>query len=135
MPEYLTPGVFIEEIERGPKTIEGVPTSIVAFLGETARGPVKPAIVTDYGSYLRCFGNVFAAGKYMPNAVKAFFANGGHRCYIARIMAATAAISHVLWRPTIRPPPRHLARLPFLQWALVRQVIEFGCGWKTVRPS
>ncbi len=88
MPEYLTPGVFIEEIERGLKTIEGVPTSIVAFLGETARGPVKPAIVTDYGSYLRCFGNVFAAGKYMPNAVSAFFANGGRRCYIARIVGA-----------------------------------------------
>ena len=88
MSEHLTPGVFIKEIERGPKPIEGVATSIVAFLGETARGPVKPALVTDYGSYLRCFGNVFAAGKYMPNAVKAFFANGGRRCYIARIVGA-----------------------------------------------
>ena len=40
MPEYLAPGVYIEEIERGPKPIEGVATSTTAFLGETERGPV-----------------------------------------------------------------------------------------------
>lgn len=88
MPEYLAPGVFIEEIERGPKPIEGVATSTAAFLGETARGPVKPRLITSYADYLRLFGNVFADGKYMPYAVKAFFDNGGRRCYIVRIVGA-----------------------------------------------
>ena len=42
MPEYLAPGVFIEEIERGPRPIEGAATSTAAFLGETERGPTRP---------------------------------------------------------------------------------------------
>ena len=42
MPEYLHCGVHIEEIERGPKPIESVPTSTAAFIGETERGPTKP---------------------------------------------------------------------------------------------
>ncbi len=90
MPEYLAPGVYIEEIERGPKPIEGVATSTAAFLGETARGPVKPTLITSYADYLRLFGNVFADGKYMPHAVQAFFDNGGRRTYIARITGAGA---------------------------------------------
>lgn len=86
MPEYLAPGVFIEEIERGPKPIEGVATSTTAFLGETERGSVWPRLVTSYGEYLRIFGDVFGEGKYVPYAVKSFFDNGGRRAYIARIV-------------------------------------------------
>ena len=85
MPEYLAPGVYIEEIERGPKPIEGVATSTAAFLGETERGPTRPRLVTSYNDYLRLFGNVFDPAKYVPYAIKAFFDNGGKRCYIARI--------------------------------------------------
>lgn len=87
MPEYLAPGVFVEEIERGPKPIEGVATSTTAFLGETERGPVWPRLVTSYGEFLRIFGDVFAPGKYVPYAVKSFFDNGGRRAYIARVVA------------------------------------------------
>lgn len=90
MPEYLAPGVFIEEIERGPKPIEGVATSTAAFLGECERGPVRPRLVTGYGEYLRLFGDVFAEDKYLPFGVKAFFDNGGRRCYISRIVGPNA---------------------------------------------
>jgi len=93
MPEYLAPGVFIEEIERGPKPIEGVSTSTVAFLGETSRGPEKPRLITSYNDYLRLFGNVFSPGKYMPYAVKSFFDNGGRRAYITRIAGSNAVAS------------------------------------------
>ncbi len=85
MPEYLAPGVFIEEIERGPKPIEGVATSTAAFLGEAERGPMRPRLVTSYGEYLRLYGDVFAPDKYLPFGVKAFFDNGGRRCYISRV--------------------------------------------------
>ena len=61
MPEYLHPGVYIEEIERGPRPIEGVPTSTAAFLGETERGPIRPRLVTSYKDYQRWFGGVFGA--------------------------------------------------------------------------
>ena len=44
MPQYFHPGVYIEEIERGPVPIEGVPTSLAAFLGETERGTLQPTL-------------------------------------------------------------------------------------------
>lgn len=86
MPEYLAPGVYVEEIERGPKPIEGVATSTVAFLGETERGPTMPRFISSYGEYLRLFGDVYDPAKYLPYAVKSFFDNGGRRAYIARIV-------------------------------------------------
>src|SRR5215207_4148614 len=85
MPEYLAPGVFIEEIERGPKPIEGVAASTAAFLGETERGSVPPYMVTTYGEYTRLFGETFRDGAYMPHAVKAFFDNGGKQVFITRV--------------------------------------------------
>ena len=95
MPEYLAPGVYVEEIERGPKPIEGVATSTTAFLGETERGPVKPTFITSYGEFLRTFGDVYGPGKYVPYAIKGFFDNGGRRAYIARIVGANAAAATV----------------------------------------
>jgi len=93
MPEYLTPGVYIEEIERGPRPIEGVPTSTAAFLGETERGPLRPKLVTSFKDYQRWFGNVFADGRYMPYAVNGFFENGGKRLYVSRIVGENATIA------------------------------------------
>jgi phage tail sheath protein FI len=95
MPEYLAPGVYVEEIERGPKPIEGVATSTAAFLGQTLRGPEKPWLVTSYGAFLRWFGDVFGLDKYTPYAVKTFFDNGGRRCYVARIVGEGATPAFV----------------------------------------
>ena len=90
MPEYLHPGVYIEEIERGPRPIEGVPTSTAAFLGETERGPIKPRMVTSYKDFRNWFGDVFDRDKFMPYAVNGFFENGGRRVFICRIVGETA---------------------------------------------
>ena len=86
MPEYLHPGVYIEEIERGPRPIEGVPTSTAAFLGEAERGPITPHLVTSYKDYLRWFGDVFDPNRFLPYAVNGFFENGGKRMYVCRIV-------------------------------------------------
>lgn len=93
MPEYLHPGVYIEEIERGPRPIEGVPTSTAAFLGEAERGSIRPRLVTSYKEYQRWFGDVFGRDKYLPYAVNGFFENGGKRVFICRLVSqnATAA--------------------------------------------
>jgi phage tail sheath protein FI len=93
MPEYLAPGVFIEEIERGPRPIEGVATSTAAFLGETERGQTRPRLVTSTNEYLRHFGGAFGDNKYMPYAVSGFFDNGGRRAYICRLVGAGGAAS------------------------------------------
>jgi len=95
MSEYLHPGVYIEEIERGPRPIEGVATSTAAFLGETERGPTRPTLVTSYSQYLRWFGGVFDPTKYMPQAVNGFFDNGGRRTFICRIVNRPATTSGV----------------------------------------
>jgi uncharacterized protein len=95
MPEYLSPGVYVEEIERGPKPIEGVATSTAAFLGETQRGPQTPTLVTSYNDYLRLFGDIYDPDKYMPYALKMFFDNGGRRCYITRIAPADAVTATI----------------------------------------
>src|SRR4051794_26080096 len=91
MAEYLHPGVYIEEIERGPRPIEGVPTSTAAFLGEAERGPITPRLVTSYKDYQRWFGDVFGQTKFLPYAASGFFENGGRRAYICRIVGDGAA--------------------------------------------
>ena len=88
MPEYLAPGVFIEEIERGPVPIEGVATGTAAFLGETERGPTRPRLVTSFDDYRRHFGGAFGDDKYMPYALSGFFDNGGRRACVCRIVGA-----------------------------------------------
>ena len=93
MPEYLHPGVYIEEIERGPKPIEGVPTSTAGIIGETERGPTTPRLVTSFQDYQRWFGSVFDRDKYLPYSVNGFFENGGKRAYIARIVGNAATFA------------------------------------------
>ena len=92
MPEYLSPGVYIEEIGIGAKPIEGVSTSTAGFLGETERGPTMPqlGLVTSWLQYQRVFGGYFGSDKYLPYAVEGFFNDGGQRCYIGRIVKTDA---------------------------------------------
>jgi uncharacterized protein len=91
MPEYLHPGVYIEEIERGPRPIEGVPTSTAAFLGAAERGSITPRLVTSYKDYQRWFGNVFNPNEFLPYAVNGFFENGGKRVFICRLVGEGGA--------------------------------------------
>lgn len=93
MPEYLSPGVYVEEVEAGPKPIEGVGTSTAGFVGESERGPTAPTLVCSMSEYIRRFGG-YVSGQssssistsYLPYGVEGFFANGGKRCFIARII-------------------------------------------------
>ncbi len=86
MPEYLAPGVYIEEISTRAKPIEGVGTSTTGMLGMTERGPQYPNMVTSWLEYIRWYGGYLPNRSYLPYAVKGFFDNGGQRCYIARVV-------------------------------------------------
>ncbi|HKP82024.1 MAG TPA: phage tail sheath subtilisin-like domain-containing protein [Pyrinomonadaceae bacterium] len=89
MPEYLSPGVYVEEIELGPRPIEGVSTSTAGFLGETLRGPQEPRLVTGFEEFKRLYGGYLQTDvSNLPFAVDGFFKNGGQRCFITRIAAA-----------------------------------------------
>ncbi|MCB0258572.1 MAG: phage tail sheath family protein [Calditrichaeota bacterium] len=94
MPEYLSPGVYVEEIELGPRPIEGVSTSTAGFLGETLRGPLQPRLMTGLEQYKRVYGG-YTDNSFLTYAVEGFFKNGGQRCFIARITPddAVAAVA------------------------------------------
>jgi phage tail sheath protein FI len=92
MPEYLAPGVYIEEIS-GIRPIEGVGTSTAGFAGPTERGPEFPILASSWLDYQRWFGGYLPDGSYMARSVQGFFENGGQRCFIARIVSATAGLT------------------------------------------
>ncbi len=92
MPEYLAPGVYIEEVESGPKPIEGVSTSTAGMVGMTVRGPETglPLLVTSFAEFRRRFGaylpDSFGASRFLAHAVRGFFENGGRRVYVRRVV-------------------------------------------------
>jgi uncharacterized protein len=122
MPEYLAPGVYVEEVSFRAKSIEGVPTSTTGFAGMTRYGPVhylngtewgpstsEPRLITSFTEYERVYGGLGTTGSlthfntdgsttdhlnYMAHAARAFFLNGGQRLYISRVFAP---------RPTLDP--------------------------------
>lgn len=91
MPVTLTyPGVYIEEIPSGVRTISGVATSITAFLGRAIRGPVnEPVTINNYGDFERAFGGLGVLYP-MSYAVRDFFANGGAQAIIVRLYSTAA---------------------------------------------
>ena len=89
MPEYVAPGVYVEEVDTGIKTIEGVSTSVAGFVGLTRRGRVTglPQLVTSFNEFQRMFGGFadFTFGAQynnLPYAVDGFFANGGRQLFV-----------------------------------------------------
>src|SRR6266849_4291440 len=85
MPTYLSPGVYVEEVEAGSRPIEGVGTAVAAFVGLAAKGPLNEAtLVTNWGQFTQTFGE-FTDGAYLAHAVYGYFMNGGGACYVVRV--------------------------------------------------
>lgn len=92
MSPYLHPGVYIEEIPSGSRPIEGVATSIAAFVGEPLRGPVnQPILIHSWSDFTDQFGGITSESDAMGFAVQAFYLNGGKDAYIARISDSTTS--------------------------------------------
>ena len=98
-PSYLSPGVYVEEIDGGTKPIESVGTAVAAFVGYTAMANDprngssilgKPTMVTNWGQFTQAFGG-FVEGAYLPEAVWGYFNNGGSRAYIVSVKALGGA--------------------------------------------
>ncbi len=85
MPTYLSPGVYVEEVEAGSRPIEGVGTAVAAFVGLAEDGPFNaPTLVSNWTEFTSTFGG-FAAGSYLAHAVYGYFMNGGGNCHVVRI--------------------------------------------------
>ena len=79
------PGVYIEEIPSGVRTITGVATSITAFVGRARRGPVNEAVtVNSFGDFERVFGGLYIDSA-LGHAVRDFYLNGGGQSIIVRL--------------------------------------------------
>ena len=87
MPNYLSPGVYVEEVEAGSRPIEGVGTAVAAFVGLAARGPANtPTLVTNWNQFTSTFGE-FLESSYLAHAVYGYFLNGGGAAYVVRVGA------------------------------------------------
>ncbi len=110
MAEYLSPGVYVEEVDRGPKPIEGVGTAMAAFVGFTEKAEWvrevdgefvtedllnKPQLVTNWPQYVQKFGG-FVQGAYLPHSVYGYFHNGGSRCYVLSVKTIGRAEAFLL---------------------------------------
>jgi phage tail sheath protein FI len=85
MPTYLSPGVYVEEVEAGSRPIEGVGTAVTAFVGLAQKGPVnEPTLVTNWTQFSEKFGD-FVPGSYLAHAVYGYYLNGGGPAYVVRI--------------------------------------------------
>jgi phage tail sheath protein FI len=105
MPEYLAPGVYVEEVSYRASTIEGVPTSTTGFAGLAPFGPVfhpggpstcQPLLVTSFPEFELAYGKldpISVGGEwrvpYLAHAARAFFLNGGQRLYVSRVFKPT----------------------------------------------
>lgn len=87
---YLTPGVYVEEVDKGSKPIEGVGTAVAAFVGFAERGPInQPTFISNWTQFVQQFGS-FLPGGYLAHAVYGFFNNGGTMAYITRLPMSDA---------------------------------------------
>lgn len=86
MPASLTyPGVYVEEISSGVRTITGVATSVTAFIGRALRGPCdEPVTINNYGDFERIFGGLWVESS-LGYAVRDFYLNGGSQAVIVRL--------------------------------------------------
>ena len=106
MPEYLSPGVYVEEVPPSARPIAGVGTSTAGFIGVVADGvtmpflpgsttdhftvadAAEPQLITSWESFKNTFGDFQAGNARLAHAVYGFFNNGGTRCWVLRVAAA-----------------------------------------------
>jgi uncharacterized protein len=89
---YLSPGVYVEEVDRGSKPIEAVGTNTVGFLGESSKGPLNEAVLcTNWSQFVKTFGDFKECSEAFAHGVYGFFNNGGSRCFVVNIGAPEGA--------------------------------------------
>ena len=105
MPTYLSPGVYVEEVPAGSRPIEGVGTSVAAFVGLAPKGPInEPTLVSNWTQFADTFGD-FVESSYLAYAVYGYFLNGGGNCFVVRIAADSGNGSRAEGHRVARRPP------------------------------
>jgi phage tail sheath protein FI len=95
MPEFVSPGPFVEELSVGPRAIAGVLTSTAGMVGLTERGREGTQLVTSREEYRALFGQAGTDLSFLGCAVRGFFDNGGTRLFASRVVGNEAAAATV----------------------------------------
>lgn len=91
---YLSPGVYVEEVDRGSKPIEAVGTNTVGFLGESSKGPLNESVlITNWSQFVKTFGDFKECSQHFAHGVYGFFQNGGSRCFVVNVGAPADAVA------------------------------------------
>jgi phage tail sheath protein FI len=116
MPEYLAPGVYVEEVSFRSRSIEGVSTTTTGFVGATRYGPTEgePELITSFSQFERIYGGLdpldFGGTSplqmpcYLAHGVRAFFDNGGARLYVSRAFTPLSDSNDGRAEAAIPPP-------------------------------
>jgi phage tail sheath protein FI len=89
------PGVYIQEVPSGVRTITPVATAVAAFVGRASRGPTnQPTTITSFADFTRKFGGL-AVDSTMSYAVSHYYLHGGGQAIIVRVAAADAVKANV----------------------------------------
>ena len=133
MPVTLTyPGVYIEEIPSGVRTITGVSTSVTAFVGSARRGPINDAVRTlSYSDFERRFGGLSASSE-MSYAVRQFFANGGSEAWVVRLARNAGAAKRVLSKNS---ESKDVLKITALDEGFSGNNIEVRIDYQTANPA
>lgn len=94
MPRYVTPGLYYETVDTAQKDIDPTRVDIPAFIGFANQGPLnQPAQINSQAQFQAIFGG-FIPNSYLAYTVRAFFENGGTRCYVVRVASNTAKVAY-----------------------------------------
>src|SRR5262249_28173512 len=134
MPVTLTyPGVYIEEIPSGVRTITGVATSITAFIGRARRGPVnEPVLISSFGDFERRFGGLWS-DSMLSYAVRDFYLNGGSQALIIRVH--NGATSATLALPTGAASPNNVLTLEAASAGSWAASLRASVNHNTITPA
>ncbi|MCJ7622019.1 MAG: phage tail sheath subtilisin-like domain-containing protein [Anaerolineaceae bacterium] len=152
MPEYLSPGVYVEEVDRGPKPIEGVGTAMAAFVGFTEKAEYvrevdgeqivqnlinKPQLITNWTQYTERYGG-FVPGTYLPHAIYGYFMNGGSRCYMVSVRTfpkAQASLRNTAGKPALTIQARYAGTEGLRQRVRVSDVAQIEAQAASKKPA
>ena len=97
MTDFLSPGIKVTQIRKGPVVFSGIATAIGGFLVYTPKGPVgKPILVTDASSAQLVFGDRQAGlpgNSRLSDSLRDFFGEGGASCYVVRYIGSGSAVA------------------------------------------
>jgi len=133
MAEYLSPGVYVEEISSGVKPIAGVGTSTGGFVGITEKGPInKATLITNWTQFVNNFGGFINDGL-LAYGVYNFFNEGGTKCFVTRVDNTTESTKASIARKLTFPNTGGVADIQNIQ--VTFEAKEGGVSGNSLRVS